>query len=186
MAALYTIPETIEIADLSVCLAGNNNAKGSLFGNRLANPISPVEIAMSVDALRWQYEGDPTDTTLRGFANYVIWECGRYAQEAQYIIAGGTGGGGSVLPPGGVRGNYYVITADVTSTDPDDGTPAIGSFVYTNSLMVGATQLAYIIVNSQIETIASGAFTFNQETGTIQRVNAWQDQDQVQIPFVRA
>lgn len=96
MAALLTIPVTISVGDASTYLSSNDNAKGNLFGKRLSSPVSPVEIAMATDALRWQYEGDPTDDTLRGFANYLYWLCGKYALEAQYIISGE--GGGTVVP----------------------------------------------------------------------------------------
>jgi len=185
MAALPTIPQVIQRGQVSIYLAGNDVAKGSLFGKRLASPVSPIEIMMSVDALSWQYVGDPTDTTLRGFANYVIWECGGYGLQAQNIISG-SAGGGTVLPPGGTRGNYFVIIAEATSTDPGDGSLVIGSFVYTDTRLVGGTQLAYIIVNSSIETIASGLVSFDAETGTITRLSAWQSGDTVQIPFVMA
>ena len=97
MAALLTIAETIAIGQLSTCLSGNDNAKGVLFGKRLNSPYSPVQIATCTDALKWQYEDYPTDPTLRGTANYLIWMCGKYGLEAQYIISGG-GGGGTVVP----------------------------------------------------------------------------------------
>ena len=73
MAALPTILETIEIGDVSIYLAGNDNSKGALFGKRLASPTSPVLIAIVTDAIRWEYETDPTDDTLRGSCNYLLW-----------------------------------------------------------------------------------------------------------------
>ena len=51
MAALPTIAETIEIGDVSIYLSGNDNSRGSLFGNRLANPTSNVLIAIVTDAI---------------------------------------------------------------------------------------------------------------------------------------
>jgi hypothetical protein len=101
MAVLTTISGTVEIGDVSIYLAANDNSKGSLFSPRLASPTSPVLIAIVTDALRWQLEGDPTDDTLRGTSNYLLWLCGRYRLAAQAAISGGGGGGGSVVPGGG-------------------------------------------------------------------------------------
>jgi len=182
-----TISETIQYGDISTYLIGNDNSAGNLFGKRLSAPGSMVSVAMITDALRWGNDGGAqTAQDLRAMANYLIWLIGMYGQQAQSILQGG--GGGSVIPivPGGSRGNYYVINTEATSTDPDDGSPTVGSYVYQDSRLVGATQLYFIVVNSMMETIASGAFTFDSETGTITRTNVWQTDDQVQIPFVMA
>jgi len=182
-----TIADTIEYGDVSTYLIGNNNSKGNLFGKRLSAPGSMVSVAMITDALRWGNDGGAQTTqNLRAMANYLLWLIGMFGQQAQAILEGS--GGGSVTPivPGGTRGNYYVIVTEATSTDPDDGSPVVGSFVFTDSRLVGATQLAYIIVNSSIETIASGLVSFDAETGTITRLSAWQTDDTVQIPFVMA
>jgi len=121
MSALLTIPETIEIGDVSIYLAGNDNSKGSLFGKRLASPTSPVLIAIVTDALRWEYDTYPTDETLRGTANYLLWLCGRYRLSAQAAISGGGSGGGTVIP-GGTSAMPaaldWIVSATATSTAP--------------------------------------------------------------------
>lgn len=100
MATLLTIEQIIAVGDVSIYLSSNDNSKGALFGKRLAAPISPVEIAMYTDALRWgdEIDGDDVDNTvlLRQTANYCLWNYGKYGQEAQYIISGA--GGGTVQP----------------------------------------------------------------------------------------
>lgn len=125
--ALLTIPEVIEVGDVSVYLSGNDNSVGSLFGKRLASPISPVEIAMATDALRWGYEGDTTDTTLRGVANYLVWMCGKYGLQGQGIISG-TGGGTvvSVVTPSQplpkqfiISGSSYIVDGQSSKTISD-------------------------------------------------------------------
>jgi hypothetical protein len=104
MAALQTIAETIAIGEVSIYLSGNDNATGVLWGKRLNSPYSPVQIATCTDALKWQYEDllangqVADDDTLRGTANYLIWMCGKYGLQAQYIISGS--GGGTVQPSG--------------------------------------------------------------------------------------
>lgn len=125
MADLISISGTVEIGDASIYLAANNNAAGSLFGNRLANPTSAVLIAIVTDALRWQLEGDPTDTTLRDTSNYLLWLCGRYRLQAQEAIArsgGGSGSGGGTVIPGGSTSLPlpldWIVSATATSTAP--------------------------------------------------------------------
>lgn len=102
MATLLTIEQIIAVGDVSIYLSSNDNSKGALFGKRLAAPVSPVEIAMYTDALRWgdEIDGDDVDNTvlLRQTANYCLWNYGKYGQEAQYIISGS--GGGTVQPSG--------------------------------------------------------------------------------------
>lgn len=59
MAALPTILETIDYADLAIGLCANDNARGALYGKRLTAPSSPVTQAIVTDALRWLYAGFP-------------------------------------------------------------------------------------------------------------------------------
>lgn len=103
---MLTIPETIQVGDLSTGLSGNYRSKKRLFGGIL-NTTTPVLIAMATDAIRWRYAADPTDTTLRGTANYAYWLFGKFGLEAQELIS--LGGGGSVVPitPGGTMPNPY-------------------------------------------------------------------------------
>lgn len=98
MAALPTIQNTIDYADLSIGLCANDNQKGSIFGKRLTSPSSPVTQAIVTDALRWALVGGAVDAqTLRQMANYLIWLIGSYGMTAKKIISG-TGGGGTVVP----------------------------------------------------------------------------------------
>lgn len=130
-----SIPEIIKLGDISVPLSSNYQANGDLFGKRLAF-TAPSTIALVTDALRWQYEGTPTDSTLRGTANYLYWLCGKFQIEGQFIITGT--GGGSVIPinPGAtpnpiefeVTGSSFMINGQSTINIP--------SFVGYNLLFV--------------------------------------------------
>lgn len=53
-----TVPDTIELADVSIYLSANYQGNGNLFGERLAT-TAPQTIALVADALRWHYESFP-------------------------------------------------------------------------------------------------------------------------------
>lgn len=93
MAELKTIAETIVIGDGSLPYIINYLAQGQLFGARKLTAPSPTFIAAVTDFLRWQYQSNPTDTSLRQVANYALWLYGIFGMEVQ---AGQ--GGGSVIP----------------------------------------------------------------------------------------
>lgn len=123
MSALLSISDTILIGRVSIYLSSINNSKGVLFGRRLSSPYSPVQISTVTDALRFQYDGDPTDATLRGVADYLIWMCGSYGLQAQYIISGS--GGGTVVPGGSTRPlplDFIVSASSVFATGSTGGT----------------------------------------------------------------
>lgn len=96
--AIATITQAIVRGEISIYLSGNDNAKGALYGGRIAAPGSPVTIAIVTQALAWGFDGGAqTDQDLREMANYLIWLIGFYGQQAQVIDEGA--GGGTVIPP---------------------------------------------------------------------------------------
>lgn len=158
--AVISIADTIEIGDASVYLSGNDNAKGSLFGSRLASPISPVSIAVATDALRWGYEGDSTDDTLRGTANYLLWLCGKYGLQAQNIISGS--GGGTVVPvaPSNQPLPLQFIVSGSSPIVTGDSSLVINSFIGFNLLFTRGG-----IAQSNVTT-ESSYYTWDKNTGT--------------------
>lgn len=105
---IATIPQAINRGYVSIYLCGNDNAKGNIFGARIAAPGSQITINMVTDALYWGYMGGAQSTQdLRSMANYLIWLIGMYGQQAQNILD--SGGGGSVVPinPGGGTPLFY-------------------------------------------------------------------------------
>jgi hypothetical protein len=158
--AEITIPDMIEIGDVSTYLAANYEGEGSLFGERLA-VTSPQSIQLVTDALRWQYESFPDDSTIRGVANYLQWMCGKFGLTAQYVINGA--GGGSVIPIFPTANPDPVeFSVSPTSIIPSGGSSAsISSFIGFNVIFVrgGITQ----------STLNTGGsyFTWNKGTGTI-------------------
>lgn len=103
MAALPTIQETIDYADLAIGYCANDNASGVLWGKRLTSPSSPITQTIVRDALEWALDGGAySDESLREMANYLWWLISPYGITAQYVISN-TSGGGSVVPTPSTR-----------------------------------------------------------------------------------
>jgi len=161
MSALPTIQEAIDIGEVSIYLADNDNASGALWGKRLNSPYSPVQIAACTDALLWQYEGDSTDETLRGTANYLIWMCGKYGLQAQYIISGS--GGGTVVPSANTRPSRLDFVVSSTSIIATGGSGlTIPQFVGWNLMFSrGGVEQSTVDIGD-----GSSYFSWNRDTGT--------------------
>lgn len=186
--AQLTIPEIIELGDISVPLSANYKSNGSLFGTRFVF-TAPVTIAVVTDALRWQYEAFPTigqnlatesedalitqgydnivisesaNTAVRGVANYLYWLCGKFALEGQYLITGT--GGGTVIPINpGANPNPIEFEVDATSYMINgQSTITIPSFIGYNLLFVRNN------VPQSIVDMGGGSsyFSWNKITGT--------------------
>lgn len=162
MAALPTIAQTIDYADLSVGLCANNNAKGSLFGRRVASPSSPVTMAIVTDALRWANDGGAVAAAdLRAMANYLWWLINPYGLTAKNLISGG--GGGSVVPSAAARPvplDFEVSASSVIATGASGLT--ITSYIGWNLQFDrgGITQ------NTTNLGDGSSYYTWDRDTGT--------------------
>lgn len=88
--------DTLQIAEVSEYLAGNDLALGALFGQRITPKLNWI-IYNERKALEWMLGQNPTYPTLQAVANYVYWLCGKYALAAIQIINKGSGGT-AVLP----------------------------------------------------------------------------------------
>lgn len=62
-----------------------------------------------------------------------------------------------------------------------DGDMTAGLTTFTHTSLIGATQMNFIIVNKVIEFIDED-YTFDIDTGTITRVNAWAEDDKMITP----
>lgn len=172
--AIATIAQAISRAQIALYLIGNDNANGSLFGKRLSAPGSMVSVAMITDALDWGNSGGAqTAADIRSMANYLIWLIGKWGQEGQRISEGQ--GGGSVIP-GGSSYSYYNLVDTITTE----------ATTYQNSVLIGATQVATMTVNSgPLQTITGGDFTFNSTTGTITWNQSFLVGDIIALAFLR-
>lgn len=156
---MLTIQQTINCGKLSVGLAVNANAKGQLYGGKLA-PRSPLTIAMVTDALDWGNSGGQDAGDLRGLANYAYWIYGKYGLQAQYII--GTSSGGGTVVPGtisnsGQRRDFIVSSTSYLPTGTTSGT-------LTEYIGFNLTFVRGGLVQSEV-TSESSYFTWNKTTG---------------------
>lgn len=180
MSALPTIQETIDLGNASLPYSLSDFYKGALYNRSVATQKSCVEIAMFTDILEWQYNALPSDSTLRGTANYLIWLCGMFGMQAK-----NSSGGGSVIPinPNQPTNTFplYIFGGVNGSNFESDGVsynnPAIVGFqlaIYpdqysSNFLLAGSDTFSYtstgIIINI-------AGFNANIQTWII-RVERW-------------
>ena len=93
---------------------------------------------------------------------------GRYARRTWADIKACTTGGGG-----------YAAISDTISNPSSD--------TYTNSLLIGATQLKFVILNQQLYTYENGDFSFNENVGTISFLTLTIfDGDTITIPYAPA
>lgn len=93
---MLTIPEIIQIAEVSEYLAFLDYKNRGLFGGG-NDPKLPRKLYCIRKNVEWLYDLDPTNTTLPGTALYLYALCAPYSGEALLIIA--SGGGGIVVNP---------------------------------------------------------------------------------------
>jgi len=153
----YTYIDYINIGKVSTYLSRADVSKGSLFGARIAgrNPQLPLTLAMETDSVNWIYEYDSTYSDLTVTTRYLYALCGKYGVQAIPIITGG--GGGSVTPVSPTGYIYSEISDTITT----------GGSTYTNTLLVGGTDLTFVILNNQLLSVANGDFTFSSASGTL-------------------
>ena len=183
----YTIPNIILWAKAAQPLArlGEVNKKRSIGGAQEKN--LDMQLYNARLDLSYSYAQEPASNTTFTIGQYVLSLMGVWIFAAQSATGGG-GGGGSVTPVTPiVSGGYYVLPLGVTSP-PSTGQPVAGQSTYQNDLMIGATQLQYIIYNNVVMTILEADFTVDTATGilTLQNGNVFQVGDRILIPFVLA
>jgi hypothetical protein len=163
-------------APISVVLASNEVAKGTLFGQRL-DPSLPEKIYAIYIPIKKIFDIDPNYSGMVAVCNY-LWELmGRYGIAAMAY----TGGGGEIAPP--TSDGYYTYRELSISVDGNSGSPIAGEYTYQNDDLILGKDLSFIIVNNNTESVLYGDFTINFITGTITRQNQWQTGDVCTIPF---
>jgi|TARA_R110000868_G_scaffold382044_1_gene648531 hypothetical protein len=85
-----TVPQVIQIAQVSQYLAENDIDQSGLYGGGqdLLLPVKLYEIRKTIE---WYYSQDPTGSTLFQTCNYLIALCGKYRAEASVLLGIGLG-----------------------------------------------------------------------------------------------
>lgn len=117
-----TIAEKIQVGDISSYLALNDVANGSLFSPRL-DPLIGFMITMETDAIRWENDFTPANTSLTFTSNYLMALCGAYGAKAKEML---NINGGSVVNPvfpggSGIKSPIKITGADFANATDWDG-----------------------------------------------------------------
>lgn len=117
---------------------------------------------MALSVTITQFSGGVTEVqekpALRAMANYLIWLCGMYGQQAEYILQGS--GGGTVVPEGGgTSSSVYPIYITSANFEPD-------GVSYDNPAIVGDNLIMFVNEYVQQWLAASGS-TFAYTTSGI-------------------
>lgn len=72
---VLTVPQVIEIGDISTYLSGNYVDEGQVWGARLNQEMHKT-ILMVTDALRWQWESFPDVAEVRAVGSFTITDIG--------------------------------------------------------------------------------------------------------------
>jgi len=114
---MYTIPEIIQLAQISQYLADNDIAMG-----KQKDKLFGIKLYVERKSVSWAYLQDPTDTTLTKTSNYLYTLCGQYAAIAAGIA--GTSGGIVPSPVSGViyrTYEYFFVVGESGSLVLDGG-----------------------------------------------------------------
>ena len=140
---LLTIPEVIEIGDISNYLAGNDIADGAVIdGTRLSEDTNK-SIAMVTDALRWCYESFPSITEVRATGRITITEIGDEGDNIEAFVNDPLLGVISL-------GSYTITNLDVTQASiyntTDRIAQALAANTYGYQVVLMGTTSPYILI----------------------------------------
>lgn len=107
MSTLLSVPDIIDLGDISTSLSLNYQAKGSLFGTRKTFTAGET-IALVTDALRWQWDGFPDITEVLASASITINTIGDEGQTITVLINDPNLGIISL-------GTYTILASDTTT-----------------------------------------------------------------------
>jgi hypothetical protein len=168
-----TIPEVIDIADLSIPISANYQADGALFGKRKAT-TAPNTIALVADALRWQYEAFPNTPEVNAIGSvrvdYTVDEGTFVEVFVNDPILGTISLGGVYLPTqDDVDANAFAIAEALSTNHYGYSIPS----VYSNPVSIVAPPGRGSDINGnnnlfiQTNVPAPGVFTITQFSGGV-------------------
>lgn len=149
MPDILPISTILQVADICQYLAANDTSKNNSLKSGNLAPSLPLQIFNAKTVVRWMYNLNPSDSSLRQTANYLFQLLGSYAITAQRILSS-------------VSANPPVITGPTSQTVPVGSSATFSVSVTGNSpftyewydhfgnLIVGATTGTYIFPNAQL------------------------------------
>jgi hypothetical protein len=100
-----TVPQVIQIAQVSQYLAENDIEQSGLYGGGQDLQL-PKKLYSIRTSIQWYYGQDPTGTTLFQTCNYLIALCGKYRAEAANLLGIGIGSINVII----TENENYIIT----------------------------------------------------------------------------
>lgn len=93
----YTISQILQISNICVYLAADDEAQGNVFRGSYERPGLSRLIYLITQGVNWLNNYNPSDTTLYGKAMYLFSLCMPFVGRALQII--GSGGSGTIVNP---------------------------------------------------------------------------------------
>jgi hypothetical protein len=175
MASELPIQTILNIGDLSSVLSSVANQKNTLFKGATLDPMLPRTIYRIKRSLALRFSANPTDTTIRGVAEYLLQLCGPYALQSQTIL-----NNLSIAFPvltGPVNESIHVGDSAEFSVSVTGTGPFTFAWFKNGVLVPGETTDTLLLVNQQLSnngdvfsvqvTNARGTVTSNSATLTV-------------------
>lgn len=175
MPQQFTIAQIIKFSQISQYLASNERASLTQLKSGSLITILPELLYMEGSLLQNIYNLNPTGSTLRGTAEWVLSLCGKYLTQAQNILNGLAVGLPVITGPANQSVN--VGQTGTFSVTVVSGNPATFQWFLNGVAIPGATTATYPVTNAQLSqsgglysvavTNSAGSVTSNQATLTV-------------------
>jgi hypothetical protein len=162
VATELTIPLILQIGKLSQPLSNVANQKNTLFKGATLDQRLPRTIYEVWKPISLRYAANPSDTTLRGMAEYLLKLCGPYALQAQQII--NNLGQGPLTITGPSNQSVLVGATAVFSISVTSALPYTVQWFLNGVAIPGATGTTYSKINCQVAN-SGGVFTAQVTNG---------------------
>jgi len=160
VASELPISTILSIGDLSSVLSSVANQKNILFKGATLDPMLPRTIARVKRSIALRFAASPSDTTVRGTAEYLLQICGPFALQSQTILNNLSGSLPAITGPS----NQSILVAQTATFSVSvAGTGPFTFQWFRNSVLVpGETSSSLSVPNAQLSD--SGATFFVQVT----------------------
>lgn len=162
MPSEYSISTILSIADISQYLANADNDKQTFFKGQTLDPLLGRTIYRIRRSLGLRFQAAPSDSTLRGTAEYLLSLCGPYALQAKQIL---NNLGQPALTISGPSNQSVLVGATANFTIVVTSSLPYTVQWFLNGIAIpGATSTTYSKTNCQL-TDSGGVFTAQVTNG---------------------